>query len=95
MARGWESKSVEAQIEAAESAKKPSDAKALTPEQIQRLREKETVTLSRTRVLHDIETAHDPRYLSMMKRALKDLDRRLRDLERADRQADSPRTKSS
>src|ERR1041385_5911248 len=42
MARGWESKSVEAQIDMAESASAAAPAKQLTPEAVAHLRRKES-----------------------------------------------------
>ena len=46
MARGWESKAVEAQIEALDRDRKPEGVR-LTIEQLEQLRHRETLTLSR------------------------------------------------
>ena len=80
MARGWESKSVESQIESAESRRGPRGAQ-LTPEEIRRVREKESLQLSRTRVLHDLESARNPRYRETLSAALKHLEEKLASLE--------------
>jgi hypothetical protein len=76
MARGWESKSVESQVESAESraaAKKPK----VNPEEAERARQRESLLLSRTRVVHDLERAHNPRYRATLEAALKHLDDKL------------------
>jgi hypothetical protein len=82
MARGWESKSVEDQIESAQSrpARGMRVAIELTAAQATLVRERENLTLSRTRVLHGIETSQNPRYLELLRRELKVLDEKLRKL---------------
>ena len=77
MARGWECKSVEMQIESAQS--RPSRVMGASPSDadVQLLRDKENLTLSRTRVLRDLETSKNPRYMEMLKRELKALDARI------------------
>ncbi|HEY6392311.1 MAG TPA: hypothetical protein VIX89_13580, partial [Bryobacteraceae bacterium] len=55
MARGWESKSVEDQIESAEARRAATRGKQLTAMEAERIRQREHLLLSRTRVLHDIE----------------------------------------
>jgi hypothetical protein len=74
MARGWESKSVESQIDSAEERAALSKLPQLTPEQTQRNSERDSLQLSRTRVLHDIETSQNPRYRATLEAALKHLD---------------------
>jgi hypothetical protein len=81
MARGWESKSVESQIESAQQVRKSGTAPALTPDQVSRAREREGLQLSRTRVLHDLEHASNPRYRQTLEAALAHLDRRLSELQ--------------
>ena len=80
MARGWESKSVESQIESSQS--RPSGVKGteLSATQIGVVREKENVRLSRTRVLHELETSKNPRYVELLNRELKVLEDKLRKL---------------
>jgi hypothetical protein len=82
MARGWESKSVEDQIESAQSrpARGMRVAIELTAAQATLVREKENLTLSRTRVLHEIEASQNPRYLQLLRRELQVLDEKLRKL---------------
>jgi hypothetical protein len=78
MARGWESKSVEAQIDMA--AQSPSIAvidRTPDPEKLDAIRRKENLVLSRTRVVHDLECAQNPRYKAVLTKALADLDAQL------------------
>lgn len=53
MARGWESKSVEAQQEEA-VARKPDSGQPPTPEELQRRQHRETLRLARARVLQQV-----------------------------------------
>lgn len=63
MARGWESKSVESQIE---DAKRSDRGEALTPEQRGIRRKRESLELSRRRVLQELETTRSAvRYASL------------------------------
>ncbi len=76
MARGWESKSVEAQqADAADSMNEPKQR--LTAEQAARLRQLEGVRLSRKRVLQQLETTRDPRLREMLAAALAELDKKI------------------
>ena len=61
MARGWESKSVEEQIEAARQRHGQSKPK-LTSEQIEIARKCDSLLLQRTRVLRDLESCSSERY---------------------------------
>jgi hypothetical protein len=81
MARGWESKSVESQIETAESQVRPLFDAQIPAEQLELLRKAETLNLSRTRVLRELETSQNPRYRHMMEKALADLNSEIRRLE--------------
>jgi hypothetical protein len=80
MARGWESKSVEAQIEMAEAIGAAAPSKALTPAALQQIRKRESLTLSRTRVVREMEAAQNPRYKAVLSKALSDLDAEIRKL---------------
>jgi hypothetical protein len=80
MARGWESKSIEAQIDAAELHHSAAIAKRAAPpppETVALLRKKENLLLSRTRVVRELASAQNPRYIEVMKKALADLDAQL------------------
>jgi hypothetical protein len=75
MARGWESKSVESQQEAA--AVKPSGAAAFSPEEARRRADRGILLLARTRALADLQQACVPAHRAMLEQAIADLDRRL------------------
>jgi hypothetical protein len=77
MARGWESKSVEAQKDLAES-REPRPASAhLTPEQRERQRERESLKLSRSRILRELASATLPRRRESLEAALRHLEEKL------------------
>jgi phage terminase Nu1 subunit (DNA packaging protein) len=78
MARGWESKSVEEQIElAAEKAASLKSAKKMGEAEAARQRELESLQLSRTRVLQDMAASNNPRYKEMLQRSLDFLDQKV------------------
>ena len=78
MARGWESKSVEAQIDAAGVHHRSAVLENTPdPEALELIRRKETLLLSRTRVVRDLNNAQNPRYRAVLIKALADLDAQL------------------
>lgn len=79
MARGWESKSVEAQQDEAASRVTPEKPQ-LTPEQADRLRETESLRLSLQNVIHQLERSQNPRHRAMLEQALAELQRKLESL---------------
>jgi hypothetical protein len=79
VARGWESKSVEAQQDEA-AGRTSSEKPRLTREAAARLREKESLRLSVKRVVEQLARTRDPRHRSMLEQALADLERKLREL---------------
>ena len=79
MARGWESKAVEAQVEAA--SEEPTDGKPrLSPQQLASQRKKASLTLARAQVLQQLEASSHPRHRTMLESALSDLDAELAQL---------------
>jgi uncharacterized protein with von Willebrand factor type A (vWA) domain len=76
MARGWESKSIEAQQEDAATRVTPGKPR-LTGEEAAQLREKENLRLSLRRVSEQLKSCRDPRRQSMLERAKIDLERSL------------------
>ena len=76
MARGWESKSVEAQIEEKEKATAKS-VKTRTADQVQQIMEKRTLELARAKVAHELASSQNPRYAQMLQRSLSELDRKI------------------
>jgi len=77
MARGWESKSVEAQIDMAETRKSSAKPKKMNNSDLERIRKRETLLLSRTRVKRELDSAQNPRYKGMLNKALADLEAQL------------------
>ena len=78
MARGWESKSVAAQIDSAENrSRRAQKPKTVSPDRLELIRKKETILLSRTRILHELESAQNARYRVVLEKALADLDAQL------------------
>ena len=77
MARGWESKAVEAQIELAENKPRRPKRALLSAEQIEALRQRESLELSRTRIRHLIQNTENPRYLSQLEKQLADVESKL------------------
>jgi broad-specificity NMP kinase len=81
MARGWESKSIESQIEAAEERVTLAKAVRVSPEQVRVQSQRESLELSRTRVLQDIASAKNPGYRAQLERSLEYLDEKLKALD--------------
>jgi hypothetical protein len=81
VARGWESKSVEEQIELAESRKASSAKRKLSDAQAQLEREREGIELSRGRIIRELEAARHPRHREQLSQALNFLDEQLAKLQ--------------
>ncbi len=86
MARGWESKAVESQIEAAETRNSRLAKAQASAEQIRLEREREGIELSRTRVLQDLASATNPKYRDLLRRSLEYLEGKLGELDKISRQ---------
>lgn len=72
MAKGWESKAVESQVQ--DSQSEPNKKAQLTVAQIEANRRKQVLLLSRARVADDLQSSSDSRYRDQLTRALADLD---------------------
>jgi hypothetical protein len=82
MARGWESKSVEAQMESATNG--ASEAKdQLTDDERKDQRERGSLKLSRAYVVHQIEASTNERYTETLRQALREIDQKLATLKPA------------
>lgn len=80
MARGWESKSVEAQqAEAVQGL--DQKGQRLTPEQIAKKKQLQGLLLSRANTTRQLDAARDPRHRQMLLDALAELDRRIQALQ--------------
>ena len=80
MARGWESKSVEDQIGAAEAEREIRDRHRLSNEEREENERRQSLLLSRSLILSRMKAARDPRYRAQLKVALDQLDEQLREL---------------
>lgn len=78
MARGWESKSIEAQQE--EHGRK-GRTPSLTTEQRERAARRETLALQRARAAADLSRATKPGHRAMLEQAINEIDRQLRDID--------------
>jgi hypothetical protein len=74
MARGWESKSVEAQVE--ERLELAAD-RELRKEQRESRSKRDSLDLSRARVLQEIAECRNPRYKELLVKSLEHLDEKL------------------
>lgn len=81
MSRGWESKDVESQQEEAAARRAATKEKPPSAEEIRVRAERESLELSRTRVLKDLETATHPRRREQLQAALEHLNRKIALLE--------------
>ena len=80
MARGWESKSVEAQQAEATERSAPARTR-LSPEAAARARDRETLRLTRQRVLQQLERVQNLRHRTLLQDELSALDERLKQFE--------------
>jgi len=81
MARGWESKSVEDQIGDAEAERDLHAKPTLSPRDRERKTRKQSLQLSRSRILSQLEAARNERYRDQLKRTLDYLNSQLQELE--------------
>jgi len=77
MAKGWESKAVEAQVEDFKTKAPEKTKPQLTPEQVETRRRKQVLLLARTRVQRDLELSQHQRHTDQLHRALADLNEQL------------------
>ena len=81
MSRGWESKSVESQMEDAASSRSGARGSSPTSEQLRVQGERQSLELSRTRVLNDLAIATHPRRREQLLSALRHLEGKISALE--------------
>ena len=89
MARGWESKSIEAQQAEAVEAK-TAVKRLLTREEAARLRETETLRLARSRILEQLKATSSPRHVEMLAAGLREIESKLAALEQPRKKAAGP-----
>ena len=76
MARGWESKSVEAQMETADGARK-GPKPPLTDDEKKARHERDSLKLSRAYIVHQIEASTSELYTKSLQQALSEIDEKL------------------
>jgi hypothetical protein len=77
MARGWESKSVESQIESAKDKTTSGSEPQSTDKQKKVERERQGLLLARTYLLRRIESSSNERYTQSLRQALEEIDRKI------------------
>lgn len=80
MARGWESKDVEAQVEATQDPLQKAHPGTKSPEQIYREQQRSDLQLSRTRIVNDLASATHPNHRKSLEAALAHLDKKISEL---------------
>jgi hypothetical protein len=81
MAKGWESKSVESQVEDSQGKGSSTRGSKLTPHEIDMRRRREVLILSRSRVERDLQLSQDQRYRDQLTRALADIEAQISAME--------------
>lgn len=79
MARGWESKSVESQMESARQAKAGRQHE-LSNEDKQLEREKQNLLLSRSYLQHQMESSSNSQYQESLRKAIEEISQKLNEL---------------
>ena len=77
MARGWESKSVEEQMDIAKEGGRKSEKHPLTDGEKKARRERDSLKLSRAYIVHQIEASTNERYTRSLQQALSEIDEKL------------------
>jgi hypothetical protein len=80
MARGWESKDVEAQVESSESTKYTSGHEQKSSSEQARDQAVKDLQLSRTRIANDLANATHPGHRKSLEAALAHLDKKIAEL---------------
>ena len=80
MARGWESKDVESQVEDRKIVADTSSRTQKSPEDLRKDEERRGLSLSRKRIVNDLETETHPNHRKSLEAALEHLDKKIADL---------------
>ena len=80
MARGWESKSVEAQIEEGKQRAKEEPVQSTSPESRARQQRLEFLRLSRSRLLDQLDRAKLPAHREVLQNGLRAIEKELDEL---------------
>ena len=79
MARGWESKAVEDQIDAAQANRDAQAKPGLSAAERERQARKQSLLLSRAQTVSRLKLAQNARYRAQLERALEHLDAQLKE----------------
>jgi hypothetical protein len=77
MARGWESKSVESQVENFQDEARKDQNPPLTDGEKRVRHERDSLKLSRAYIVHQIEASTNERYTKSLQQALSEIDQKL------------------
>ena len=77
MARGWDSKAIEDQQSAAEAEKSRQSRPELSAAEREVESRRQGLTLTRAKIVADLEAASDPRHRTMLEQALAHIDREI------------------
>jgi len=77
MARGWESKDIEAQMEATGLAKEKAEKKDKADVDLARSQARKDLELSRIRISNDLQSATNPNHRKSLEAALAHLDKKI------------------
>lgn len=80
MARGWESKDVESQVEAKKTMSTSASRGPKTAEELRREQECRDLQLSRIRIVNDLQVATNPNHRKSLEAALAHLDEKIAQL---------------
>jgi hypothetical protein len=80
MARGWESKDVESQVEDRKTVAENKGQGQKSEDQLRKEQEKRGLALSRTRIMNSLESATHPNHRKSLEAALAHLDRKIAEL---------------
>jgi hypothetical protein len=81
MAKGWESKGVESQVQDSQTKGRGKHGEPMTAAQMDTRRRREVLVLSRARVERDLQLSQDQRYRDLLTRALSDIEAQITALE--------------
>ncbi len=81
MARGWESKSVESQMDAAEHERQKDPEAAIASAELEKRRARAGLVLSRKYLINQMEAASNERYKENLRLALAEIDQKIQKLD--------------
>ena len=81
MARGWESKSVEDQMDAAQVEREARAKRQVSPREREQSERRQSLLLSRTQILSRLKVTQNARYRAQLELALEHLEAQLRECE--------------